>query len=114
VKAIVRDATSFREYHTMSHLPQGYPIVLRTVYLTSNWKADTSRVNWGVTAMKGHSKNIDLARLATDVKSEVPSMVHELEGISSGSDAPTQRPATRFILAGAKLAFGSKKAGARK
>jgi hypothetical protein len=33
--------------------------------------------------MKTHSKNIELARLATDAESEVPSMVRELESVES-------------------------------
>lgn len=63
--------------------------------------------------MKARSKNIELSRLATDAKSEVPSMVRELEGVRSDTEAPNRGTAARFILAGTKLAYGSKKAGAR-
>jgi hypothetical protein len=62
--------------------------------------------------MKTHSKNIELRRLAIDAESEVPSMVRELEGVESDIEAPNRRLA-RFLLAGTKLAFGSKKAGVR-
>ena len=62
--------------------------------------------------MKTHSNNIELRRLAIDAESEVPSMVRELEGGESDTDAPSRRLA-RFLLAGTKLAFGSKKAGVR-
>jgi hypothetical protein len=63
--------------------------------------------------MKAHSKNIELSKLATDAKSAVPSMVRELESISTDNEASSQRPVARFILAGIKLAFGSNGAGAR-
>ena len=63
--------------------------------------------------MKTHSKNIELSKLATDPKSEVASMVRELEGWQSGPEASAQGSRSRFILAGAKAAFGSKKAGVR-
>ena len=61
--------------------------------------------------MKTHSKNIELRRLAIDAESEVPSMVRELEGVESDIEAPNRL--ARFLLAGTKLAFGSKKAGVR-
>ena len=61
---------------------------------------------------KTHAKNIELRRLAIDAKSEVPSMVRELEGVESGTEAP-KRTVARFLLAGTKLAYGSKRAGVR-
>lgn len=63
--------------------------------------------------MKLHSKKIELSKLPIDANSEVKAMLRELEGTASGNGVPTRGVAGRFILAGTKLAYGSKKAGAR-
>jgi hypothetical protein len=63
--------------------------------------------------MKTDSKNIELSILAADANSEVDAMVRELEGLASSTEASGREGTPRFILAGTKLAFGSKKAGVR-
>jgi hypothetical protein len=54
--------------------------------------------------MKRNSGTIELARLAADSKSEVPSMVSDLEGREESAPSSNTRWPTRFISVGEKVA----------